>query len=136
MDMLDGTLGEVVARSSIIESAPVGPSQRRYANAALVIESRLSPPGMLRCLHEAEAAFGRERRGERWRARTLDLDLILWSGGAFAGPGLTVPHPRFRERDFVLGPAARIAPRWRDPLTGLTLSHLYARLTRPKPLPR
>ena len=54
--------------------------------------------------------------------------MILWSGGAFSGPGLTVPHPLFRTRDFVLVPAAAIAPRWRDPITGLTVRQLRFRL--------
>ena len=136
MDILDETLGKVKARSPIIETAPVGPSQRRYANAALVLKSKLSPPGMLACLLEAEAAFGRKRRGQPWRSRPLDLDIVLWDGGIFAEPDLLIPHPRFRERDFVLGPAAAVAPRWRDPLTGLTLRQLHARLTHGSPVPR
>ncbi len=136
MDILDETLGTVTARSPIVDSAPVGPSLRRYANAVLVLESKLEPQGLLRCLQEAEAAFGRERRGQRWRSRTLDLDIVLWDGGIFAAPDLLVPHPLFRERDFVLGPAVAIAPGWRDPLTGLTLRQLHARLTRRRSTPR
>lgn len=136
MDLLDGTLGEVLARSPIIDSAPVGPSQRRYANAALVMESRLDPAEMLYSLQELEAQLGRVRRGQRWRARVIDLDIILWSGGIVHAPGLAIPHPLFRERAFVLGPSAAIAPDWRDPLTGLSLLQLHARLTRPRPTPR
>ena len=136
MDILDETLGKVSARSPIIDSAPVGPSQRRYANAALVLKSKLDPPAQLHCLQEAETAFGRQRRGQRWRARPLDLDIVLWDGGIFASPELLVPHPLFRDRDFVLGPAAAIAPRWRDPISGLTLRQLHARLTHGSPVPR
>ncbi|MDE1467518.1 2-amino-4-hydroxy-6-hydroxymethyldihydropteridine diphosphokinase [Aurantiacibacter sp. D1-12] len=136
MELLDGTAGAVTAHSRIIDSAPVGPSQRRYANAALLLETRLLPPSLLTVLHETEAAFGRVRRGQRWRSRALDLDIVLWSGGIFASPELLIPHPRFRERDFVLGPAAAIAPEWRDPVSGLKLKHLYARLTRHRPAPR
>ena len=136
MDNLDETLGKVKARSPIIDSAPVGPSQRRYANAALLLKSKLEPLGLLHCLQEAEAAFGRTRRGQRWRARVLDLDIVLWDGGMFASPELLVPHPLFRERDFVLGPVAAVAPDWRDPLTGLSVKHLHARLTHPRPAPR
>jgi 2-amino-4-hydroxy-6-hydroxymethyldihydropteridine diphosphokinase len=66
----------------------------------------------------------------------LDLDVILWSEGAFAAPGLTIPHPLFRQRDFVLRPASAIAGAWRDPLTGLTVRQLRARLTHPRPLRR
>ncbi|GAA0271207.1 hypothetical protein GCM10009127_09220 [Alteraurantiacibacter aestuarii] len=136
MDFLDGTLGEVVARSPIIDSAPVGPSLRLYANAVLAMESRLSPDEMLYSLQHAEAQLGRERRGARWRARVIDLDIVLWSGGVVAQTDLAIPHPLFRERDFVLGPAAAIAPDWRDPVTGLTLRQLYARLTHHRPVPR
>lgn len=134
--LIDGTLGEVLAMSPVIDSAPVGPSLRRYANGALVLDSALDPLDLLETLHQLEAQLGRVRRGQRWRSRVIDLDLILWSGGVVAEPQLSVPHPLFRTRDFVLGPAAAIAPGWRDPLTGLTLAHLHARLTRRAPLPR
>ena len=119
---------DVLAVSPIIASAPVGPSQRRYANAALLIASHLSPPDMLALLQAVERDFGRKRRGQRWRARTLDLDIILWSGGIWVLPDLVIPHPAFRARPFVLQPAAHIAPRWRDPWTGFTLRQLAARV--------
>ena len=128
MDLLDGTAGTVASRSRIIDSAPVGPSQRRFANAAILLETRLNPLSLLTVLQEAEVAFGRRKLGRRWRARVLDLDIVMWSGGSVAHPDLTVPHPLFRERDFVLQPAAQIAPCWRDPLTALTLRQLGARL--------
>ena len=118
---------DVLAISPTITSAPVGPSQRRYANAAVLVASQLSPPDMLALMQKVERKFGRKRRGQRWRARTLDLDLVLWSGGIWVSPDLAIPHPAFRERPFVLAPVAKIAPRWRDPLTGLTLRQLAAR---------
>lgn len=135
-DLIDETLGKVQARGPIIDSAPVGPSQRRYANSALVLESKLSPLELLAALQWLESQLGRVRRGQRWRSRVIDLDVVLWSGGVVVEPRLQVPHPLFRQRDFVLGPAAAIAPGWRDPLTGLTLAQLHARLTRRRPLPR
>lgn len=128
MELLDGTLGEVTARSAVTSSAPVGPSQRRYANGALLLKTRLNPLSLLNVLQDTEHMLGRVRRGQRWQARTLDLDIVLWNGGAIAAPDLIIPHPQFRMRDFVLGPAAQIAPRWRDPVTGLTMQQLSARL--------
>ncbi|MDG6078969.1 2-amino-4-hydroxy-6-hydroxymethyldihydropteridine diphosphokinase [Erythrobacter litoralis] len=122
----------VRAVSPTIRSAPVGPSQRRYANAAALIESNRPPEAMLAELQEIEHRFGRQRRGQRWRARPLDLDIVLWSGGAFASDRLTIPHPLFRQRDFVLRPAAAIVPHWRDPVSGLTVRQLAARLVRPR----
>lgn len=127
---------DVFAHSPVISSAPVGPSQRTYANAAAVIASPLDPPTILARLQEIEAHFGRERRGQRWQARVLDLDIILWSGGIWVEdrPALSIPHPAMRTRGFVLTPAAMIVPDWRDPVTGLTLRQLQSRFTRPKPL--
>ncbi|MGN6374053.1 MAG: 2-amino-4-hydroxy-6-hydroxymethyldihydropteridine diphosphokinase [Sphingomonas sp.] len=122
-------LGGVVAASPIIDSAPLGPSSRRFANAAALIESPESPPALLARLKTIEHDFGR-RRGRRWGSRVIDLDLVLWSGGVWAEPALTVPHPAFRARDFVLRPLLAIVADWRDPLTGLTVRHLAWRLTR------
>ena len=127
--------GTVLARSPVIASAPMGAARRRFANAALVMESELDPPALLAALKRTEREFGR-RPGQRWGDRVLDCDIILWSGGRWVSPGLAIPHPAFRLRRFVLDPARAIAPGWRDPVTGLTLSQLHARLTRPRPLPR
>lgn len=126
----------VIAAAPIIETAPVGPSIRRYANSAALVETKLEPEALLFLLKRIERAFGRRPGGQRWRARVLDLDVVLWSGGAYASGALTIPHPLFRERAFVLTPAAAIAPAWRDPLTGRTLRQLRARLTGPRPLPK
>jgi 2-amino-4-hydroxy-6-hydroxymethyldihydropteridine diphosphokinase len=130
-----GRIGRVEAASAPIDSLPVGPSQRRYANAAAIVSSAFEPEDMLSRLRAIEAQFGRVRRGQRWRARVLDLDVILWSGGAWSGPHLTIPHRHYRDRPFVLTPAIEIAPMWRDPLRGLTVRQLHTRLTRPTPLP-
>ena len=121
---------EVLAVSRIVTSAPLGPARRRYANAAAILRSALQPDRMLAALKRIEARFGRRPGGRRWGERVLDLDIVLWQGGAWSSRGLTVPHVRFRERAFVLGPAAALAPRWRDPVTGATLAQLRARLAR------
>ncbi|MEJ7927637.1 2-amino-4-hydroxy-6-hydroxymethyldihydropteridine diphosphokinase [Sphingobium sp. AN641] len=123
-------IGPVRARSPIIMTAPVGPSRRRFANGALIVESGLAPPDLLRALQAIERRFGR-KRALRWGARRLDIDIILWSGGAAKAKGLAIPHPAFAARDFVLTPLARIAPRWRDPTSGRTVAQLRARLRKP-----
>ncbi len=114
--------------SRVHDTAPLGPSRRTYANAAAVVATSLDPAELLTVLQRIEAQFGRRRQGEAWRARVLDLDVILWSCGTWVSPELVVPHVSFRERRFVLGPAAEIAGEWRDPLSGLTLRQLNARL--------
>lgn len=113
--------------SRIRTTAAVGPAGRGFANAAAILRSRLDPQELLTQLKALERAFGR-RPGRRWGPRVLDLDIILWSEGSWAGPELVVPHPEFRRRAFVLEPLAEIAPDWRDPLTGLAVRHLLARL--------
>jgi 2-amino-4-hydroxy-6-hydroxymethyldihydropteridine diphosphokinase len=126
----------VIAVAPPVETEPVGPSIRRYANSAAVIETALEPESLLALLKRIERDFGRRASGQRWRARVLDLDIILWSGGAYTAPTLTIPHPLFRERAFVLDPAAAIASDWRDPLTGATVRQLHARLTGQRALPK
>jgi 2-amino-4-hydroxy-6-hydroxymethyldihydropteridine diphosphokinase len=118
----------------VAQSAPLGPSRRRYANSAALVSGKLEPDELLRVLKRIERQFGRRAGGQRWGSRVLDLDIVLWSGGAWSGPGLVIPHIHFRERDFVLDPAAAIAPDWRDPLTGLSLRQLAFRLGRPRRL--
>ncbi len=113
--------------SPILRTPPLGPSNRRFANAVAIVETAEEPPALLRRLKAIERAFGR-RPGRRWGARVLDLDILLWSQGAWSGAGLTIPHPQFRLRGFVLDPLVRIAPDWRDPLTGLSIRQLRARL--------
>ena len=124
---------EPVDVSPIIASEPLGPSRRRYANAVALVASPLSPPEMLDRLQDIEAEFGR-RTGQRWSARTLDLDILLWSGGTWSDADLTIPHPAIAQRAFVLGPLRAVAPDWRHPLTARTVRQLAARLIRPKPV--
>lgn len=133
VDALDNAPLALLARSKIIQSAPIGPSLRRYANAVAIVETDLLPPALLAHLQDIEDRYGRRRR-RRWGARTLDLDIVLWSGGMWTGPDLAIPHVAFRDRDFVLTPLAQIAPDWRDPVGGLTVQHLASRLSRRKPV--
>ena len=128
-------LGTVAARSHVIDTAPLGPAQRRFANAAILLETELDPEALLAALQHTEREFGR-KRARRWGDRVLDLDIALWSEGAYRGASLQIPHREYARRTFVVDPAAAIAPGWRDPITGLSLLQAKARLTRPRPAPR
>lgn len=118
----------VLAASDAIETDPVGgPSQRPFLNAAVLLHTTLPPDELLRHLREIEAARGRERT-VRNGPRTLDLDLVLHGATICESKQLVLPHPRFRERAFVLEPAAAIAPDLVDPVTGKTVAQLRADL--------
>jgi 2-amino-4-hydroxy-6-hydroxymethyldihydropteridine diphosphokinase len=115
--------------SRYYETEPVGVSEPQppYLNAAAVGETTLDA----RALVDALLAIERERGRERPHAnapRTLDLDLILLDDVVVEDARVSVPHPRFRERRFVLEPLAEIADALRDPVTGLTIADLSARL--------
>lgn len=126
---------DVIAVSPTISSRPIGPSQRNYANGAARVETALAPDRLLALLKQIERHFG-QRRGQRWSARVLDLDIILWSGGWWqsAKPQLIIPHIAYRQRAFVLGPMRDIAPDMRDPATGHSINQLFHQLNRPKRL--
>jgi 2-amino-4-hydroxy-6-hydroxymethyldihydropteridine diphosphokinase len=116
--------------SSHHDTAPVGVGdQPRFLNAAATGVTTLAPAALLERLLAIEREFGRKRPFQG-APRTLDLDLILYGDRMFHEPGLEVPHPRFRERAFVLDPLAEIAPEWVDPVTGLTVVQLQSRLQR------
>jgi 2-amino-4-hydroxy-6-hydroxymethyldihydropteridine diphosphokinase len=115
--------------SSTYDTVPVDvpDAQPAFLNAAAIGETTLSAHDLLDALLEIERARGR-RRPFRGAARTLDLDLLLFGGVILDEPALTVPHPRFRDRRFVLAPLAEIAPDLRDPVTSMTMAELLARL--------
>ncbi|MBZ8178817.1 MAG: 2-amino-4-hydroxy-6-hydroxymethyldihydropteridine diphosphokinase [Oscillatoria sp. PMC 1051.18] len=109
--------------SSWYQTAPVGPPQPDYINGCVLLEVQLSPQELLQVLLKVEKNFGRVRR-ERWGARSLDLDLILYEDLILETPELQIPHPRMRERGFVLVPLAEIAPDWIDPVTNCAIAEL------------
>ena len=118
-----------------------------YVNAAALIETADTPQAVLQTLHDIEHSFGRAR-AQRWGMRTLDLDLICWEDQILPDPGeydrwrmlpaadqrqlapdqLILPHPRLQDRAFVLVPMADVAPDWRHPVLGRTVTEMVAAL--------
>jgi 2-amino-4-hydroxy-6-hydroxymethyldihydropteridine diphosphokinase len=121
-----------MAVSDIVETVPEGEGLEQdplFLNAVVAGTTILAPRELLESLQKIEQDFGRERP-YTGAPRTLDLDLILLGEEVVDEPDLRIPHARFRNRFFVLGPLAGIAPDLKDPVTGLRVGELLKRLLR------
>jgi 2-amino-4-hydroxy-6-hydroxymethyldihydropteridine diphosphokinase len=118
-----------VRSSRSYSSAPIGgpTGQNDFLNATTLLETTLEPQPLFNHLIEIEKRFGRKRT-ERWGARTLDLDLLLYEDRVIETAPLIVPHPRMSFRRFVLAPAAEIAPAMVVPTIGWPIQQLLTHL--------
>ena len=114
---------DLIATSSWYQTKPVGPPQPDYINGCVVLQVRQNPEELLTILQAIELQFGRVRT-EKWGARTLDLDLLLYKDLVLHTPKLTIPHPRMTERAFVLVPLAEIEPNWIEPVSKKAIAQL------------
>ena len=119
----------LVARSRHYTTAPVGgpAGQPDFLNAALLIETSLSPQELLLLLNQVELDLGRQRQA-RWDQRVIDLDLLLYDTVTVNVDNLMIPHPRMAFRRFVLEPAVEIAPSLIHPQTGWSVQQLFDHL--------
>ena len=108
LDALDGA-GMLVACSGVYRSAPIGPEQPSFLNLVAELAVLEGPYELLARCQALEEVAHRVRR-ERWGPRTLDVDVLLYGETTLAEPDLVIPHPRMRERRFVLEPLAELAP--------------------------
>jgi 2-amino-4-hydroxy-6-hydroxymethyldihydropteridine diphosphokinase len=118
----------LVRASRVWDTPPLGPPQPRYLNAVLEVEAAGTAEALLAALQRIERGALRSRRGARWVARTLDLDLLLFGDEVIRRPGLVVPHPGIASRRFVLSPLAELCPERRVPGTGATVAELLAQV--------
>lgn len=120
---------ELLHRSHWYRTIPIGPPQPDYINGCALFQVNRSPLAVLELLLQTEKEFGRVRR-QRWGPRTLDLDFLWCDRLVLNTPNLTLPHPRLRERAFVLVPLAEIAPDWIDPIGGKSIDRLLLEVDR------
>ncbi len=130
-DKIEDSCGRIVSESNLYETLPVGfYSENLFLNTAILIETQLSPLELLAATRTIESELGREKKSAgTYESRTLDIDIILYGQLLYQSTELTIPHPRFRERRFVLEPLNEIAPNFTDPLTGLSITKLLYYLT-------
>ncbi len=128
LKVIDGRGIRIAARSRIWVTAPVPVSdQPWYHNAVAAVDTTMSAPDLLACLHDIENAFGRVRE-IRNEPRVLDLDLLCYNDLVSTAQDLTIPHPRLHERAFVLMPLQDIAPGWIHPGLGANLTDMLAHI--------
>lgn len=128
---LDRVPGIRVRRlSPAYRSRAHGLPQPDYVNAAVEIDTTLAPRALLQAVLEVERKMGRRRRGKRWAARRIDIDVLFYEGAvlqdAVVEPALELPHPRIAERRFVLQPLCDLDPSLVHPVLGRTVAALLA----------
>jgi 2-amino-4-hydroxy-6-hydroxymethyldihydropteridine diphosphokinase len=141
VDTLRAALGSLGAKGITVErlsgfylsDAWPDASDPPFVNAVAAVRTTLPPADLLSVLHEVEAEFGR-RPGPRNAPRPLDLDLIDYDG-RIEKEGLEIPHPRIQSRAFVLVPLRDVAPHWRHPVSGRSVSDLIAEASTGKMTP-
>ena len=126
--LISGKIGKVISLSSFYATAPWGfESENSFLNAAICVETSLSPLEVLHRTQEIERTLGRTHKstGGIYHDRIIDIDLLLYNKEIIQTPELTLPHPLMLQRDFVMNPLVEIAPDVVHPVFGKKLSALF-----------
>lgn len=124
--LLAERVGDILALSGFMETEPWGfESENLFLNAAIKMETPLTPDELLSATQAIEREMGREKKSDgTYHDRVIDIDILLYDNRVIEQPGLIVPHPLMHERLFVMAPLAEIAPFERHPLLGQTFMEL------------
>lgn len=126
--LISGKIGKVISLSSFYATAPWGfESENSFLNAAICVETSLSPLEVLHRTQEIERTLGRTHKstGGIYHDRIIDIDLLLYNKEIIQTPELTIPHPLMLQRGFVMNPLVEIAPDVVHPVFGKKLSVLF-----------
>lgn len=128
-ELIGANIGVVLKSSDILESEPWGfESDTRFLNQALLVESPLKPLEVLKKILSIEESIGRNRTGEQWISRVIDIDILCSERNIFHTAELTIPHKLLHERPFALKPLCQLVD-WRHPLLNRSYSEILASLT-------
>lgn len=127
IELLGEKVGNITRAPIYISKAVGFTEQPDFLNTAIKGQTDLKPRELLRFVKDVEQKVGRIQRF-RWGPREIDVDIIFYASEVMDKPGLTIPHPRFKERDFVLKPICDLNPEYVDPLTRLSVQTLLSNL--------
>lgn len=125
IELIRERVGKIISQSAFYETEPWGyADQPWFINQAVKVQSELAPVDLLKVIKEIEKDCGREEN-EKWHARHLDIDILLWGSKTLELPELRIPHPYLGERNFALLPLLDIGPDEMHPNFGMTIEELY-----------
>lgn len=128
-DLIKLKIGSIISSSNIVETEPWGfEAQTDFLNQAVLVDSTLQPSELLDKIHEIEELLGRERTGNTYRSRTIDIDILCAEDITYNTDRLQIPHPLLHERLFALEPLVHLCPKWAHPAFGKTYEVLLTEL--------
>ncbi len=123
---IEEEIGEVILKSSLYQTAAWGnENQADFFNQVIIVQTKYNASDSLKKCLEIEKYLGRERTGEKWIARPIDIDILFFNEEIIDLPDLKVPHPFILERNFILAPCSEISPNFIHPIAQKTIETLY-----------
>lgn len=127
IELIGSSVGDILDRSSVLETEPWGFScEDRFLNMVICVETKLSPRELLKSIHSIEDSLGRERKGNGYTSRTIDIDILLYNDDVVCEEDLIIPHPLMHKRLFVMNPLCELCPQVVHPVLHKSMEELRA----------